>query len=185
MSHTVQGLAYVTTDEQAEAARAGHQAAVEEQRASRPAVADPRPLQRDVLVMMLDAGLLRPEQCRAGREIAEMVYATTAGIIGNVVARYDERITGSDADDWPSHMRSAYVERFRPWSEWAKAEAVKGLTFRQITLGICADNLGCKQYGVRHGIHRMTALRKLQLSLFWYAEQARWIDPLPDADFAA
>ena len=176
--------AYVTTDEQAVAAQAARLAIVDADRSSR-ASRSQRPLQRDALAVMVEAGQLRMEQGQAGREVAELVYASIAGVRGSVTASYAERIPGGASDDWPTSMRVAYAERFRPWSDWAGRMVVKGVTFRQITLAICADNLGCEQAGNRYRLHHLTIRRKLQHSLLWYAEQAGWIDPLPTCDFDA
>lgn len=138
----------------------------------------PRAMQRNAVVQLHVGGHIRTEQLRAAQEIERMYYVSTAGVRGRITASYWERTPmGPPADDWAESTRIAYTERYAPWATWAGQRVVRGRTYREITLLLCADNLSPDQIRSRTGLHEVTARRHLQISLLEYAMIAGWVDP--------
>lgn len=180
MTRTIQpGQAYITPHHLAAQARQHHRARRDTHRAMQAARSEapeqPRPLRREALATLLRNGHLPPESARAGREIAEVFYAIIGGIRGRVTAQYGERIPGGPAEDWAPRMRTAYAERYAPWSDWAGRQAAGRGTLAGLTLLVAADNLGLRQTAQKLHMDQRTVLTRLQDSLWWYAETANWV----------
>lgn len=174
---------YITREGDAVRAADARRAQVEEARALRerqnPQSAPmPRALQRNAAVQLHVAGHIRTEQLRAAQEVERMFFISTSGVRGRIAASYAERTSGGQAgDDWSDATRIAYTERFKPWSDWAGRQVVRGRTYREITLLLCTDNLSPRQMRAQIGLHEVTILRHLQISLLEYAMIGGWVDP--------
>jgi hypothetical protein len=179
---------YCTTDSEArEAVSAAHAARMARQAgrmaqladdhlAAHPQVPRFRPLQRDPLVMLVNDGVLHRHQLAAGQEIARVFMAWTAGVGARVSAAYGERTDRSPEPDLPEALRIASTNRYRPWREWAGSVAVNARkSLADLTLLVCVDGLGPQQVGDTLRMDRRTVVRRLQISLQWYARNAGWL----------
>ena len=139
-----------------------------------------RPLQRDPLVFLHARGSLRPQQVRAGQEICRVYLASSAGVTGRQVASYSEASDkGPDLEDWPVGLRTAYRDRYAPWTAWAGAQAVKRKsrhTLHDLALLMAADGWGHRQVAQEWRMDQRTIVDALQRGLYWYAHHAGWVD---------
>ncbi|RVT99086.1 hypothetical protein EOD42_02980 [Rhodovarius crocodyli] len=185
MREIVQGQTYHTPTSMAVQAVAERLEKVEVARAMRERASlefdsppPPRAMQRNAAVQLHMAGHIRTEQLRAAQEVERMFFISTSGVRGRIAASYTERTSGGQAgDDWSDATRIAYTERFKPWSDWAGRQVVRGRTYREITLMLCTDNLSPRQMRAQIGLHEVTILRHLQISLLEYAMIGGWVDP--------
>lgn len=179
---------YCTTDTAArEAVSAAHAARMarqagrmarlaEDHLSAHPQVPRFRPLQRDLLVVLLNDGALHRHQLAAGQEIARVFMAWTAGVGARVSAAYGERTDRSPEPDLPEALRIASSNRYRPWREWAGGVAVNARkSLADLTLLVCVDGMGQRQVADAIGMDQRTVVRRLQVSLHWYARNAGWL----------
>ncbi len=138
-----------------------------------------KPLQRDPLAFLAARGSLRGEQVRAGQEICRVYLAISAGITGRQVANYAEASArGPATEDWPVGLRTAYRDRYVPWTAWAGTQAASRKsrhTLHDLALLVAADGWGHAQVAAEWGMERRTVLDALQRSLYWYASHAGWV----------
>jgi hypothetical protein len=139
-----------------------------------------RPLQRDPLVFLLNRGSLRAQQVRAGQEICRVYLAISAGVTGRQVASYsDVSARGPALEDWPVGLRTAYRDRYGPWTAWAGAQSVRRKcrhTLHDLALLVAADGWGHRQVAQEWRMDQRTIVDGLQRGLYWYARHAGWVD---------
>ena len=136
-----------------------------------------RRLRRDAAFMLHEAGKIRNEQLRASMEIAAVFAAITRGLQPRVTAAYEERVpSGIREDELPPGLKTAMIERYAPWREWAgRMPATSRSSLADLTLLVSVDNLGMRQVGSRLGMDQRTVLRHLQQSLWQYALIGSWV----------
>ena len=143
-------------------------------------LADARPLQRDPLMFLLNRGSLRPQQVRAGQEICRVYLAISAGVTGRQVASYsDVTARGPALEDWPAGLRTAYRDRYAPWTAWAGTQSAgrkSRHTLHDLALLVAADGWGHRQVAQDWRMDQRSVVDGLQRSLYWYARQAGWVD---------
>lgn len=136
----------------------------------------PKPMQRDVLVRLFADGVLHHRQVAAGQEISRVYAVITAAVGARVIATYGERLPGGTGEDFPPSLRAAYVDRYKPWREWAGAiAATPARSLADLTLLICVDGLTPRQLRPVVGLHEQTIKRRLQVSLHQYCRIAGWL----------
>jgi len=139
-----------------------------------------RPLQRDPLVFLHARGSLRPQQVRAGQEICRVYLAISAGVTGRQVASYSEASAkGPALEDWPVGLRTAYRDRYAPWTAWAGAQSVRRKcrhTLHDLALLVAADGWGHRQVAQEWRMDQRTIVDGLQRGLYWYARHAGWVE---------
>ncbi|MCI0755745.1 hypothetical protein [Teichococcus vastitatis] len=131
-------------------------------------------MQRPILAELLDKGLLRPPQIRAGLEAA-LVYEAITACIAARVSRYGEASHGFSLAEWPPALQRA-AGRYRAWAEWAASQVVTPRCSRvELVQDVAIDGLGLSRVRRKRGLHSDTVLRHLQIGLWQYAALAGWV----------
>ena len=144
-----------------------------------PAEAPPRQrlLFRDSLQVLEVKGHIRPIQAQAGREIGRVHVAMVGTGPRLAQSRYGEAEGGKAGEDIPPSLLPACANRFQPWQRWAETRRASrrgSTTLLDLTLKVCAENLGIRQTADALGMNERTALSALQRSLWQYCLIAGW-----------
>ncbi|HWX48140.1 MAG TPA: hypothetical protein VNZ61_08810 [Roseomonas sp.] len=144
-----------------------------------PADAQPRRrlIFRDSLQQLEVKGHIRPIQAQAGREISRVHAATVGGGPKLAQSRYGEVDGGAPGEDIPASLLPACANRFQPWRSWAETRRASrrgSATLFDVTLRVCAENLGIRQAADALGMDERTVLGALQRSLWQYCLIAGW-----------
>ena len=136
-----------------------------------------RPLRRDPLVALAEAGALTRRHLEAGREIAAVYQAITAEVAPRV-SRFGERLPGAAGSDLPVRLRLAYTNRYAPWRDWAGAQAAtRRASLADMTLMVCVDGYGPRQVADLLRMDQRTVKTRLRESLHGYCRIAGWVGP--------
>jgi hypothetical protein len=133
---------------------------------------------RDTLQSLVNKGEIGKLQEDAGCEIRD-VYQLLMGGSSHGVGSYTEEVALPNGEMVPARYGAAVTRRFLPWQAWARRTPInraKTKTAYDVAILICGWGLGKRQAANALSMDQDDVLKRLQLSLWRYAEMAGWVE---------
>lgn len=142
----------------------------------------------DVVLELLEAGVLLPAHADAAHEIREVFMAVTKGLWPKAGMVTREKLIGRTARrrfvdpiaQLDPAMRRLWSSRYRPWADemsrqWIWRGNTGGMTTLALFVAVVVDCRTLEEVGLFEGIGRERAVEVLEAALDRYARMAGWI----------